>query len=124
MHLNRRLFLGLAALLGLTSRTGAAAPAPRILIMPDITAHEHGVTKTAQHNCWTIHHSWMMRWNLDTGQAQRAHVNSRAYRRWLIEHPPENGIPPHIQFGGAVVAGKGDPTFHARWERYARETFV
>lgn len=101
---------------------GPGRPRREFIIMPDIL-HCEVRTKTQHENCWTIHYVWMMRCEGFLENVEVAHVNSRLYRQWLETHPMENGIPPHIQFGGAVVSGEGDPEFHARWVRYAQATF-
>lgn len=92
------------------------------IIMPDITWCEVR-TKTQYENCWTIHYVWMIRFHGFFEDVEGAHVNSRRYRQWLDTHDMPDGVPPHIQFGGAVVAGERDPTFRARWVEYARRTF-
>jgi len=103
---------------------GEPRPRREVWIVPDI--HHFGTyTKTQHDNCWTVHHVWMSRiWGF-LERIEIAHVNSRTYRQWLELHPEsfDMGVPPHIQFGGAVVAGKGDPEFKARWAAYARRTF-
>lgn len=100
----------------------------RYLIMPDYF-RDNGRSKTQHDNTWTIHHQWMMRATPDNPfWGPMAHVNSRTYREWLEEggywqSPEEPGIPPHISFGGAVVAGRGDPMFKPRWVEYASREF-
>jgi hypothetical protein len=97
---------------------------PRCFIMPDISRAEIR-TKTVHDNCYTIHYSWMMRIWGAYESVEVTHVNTRLYRQWLETYRTEHGIPPHIQFGGAVEANpKGDPTFHQRWVEYARSTFA
>src|ERR1700741_5558785 len=92
------------------------------VIAPDIMCCEI-VTKTQHDNCYTLHYVWMSRIWGAFEKIEIAHVNSRTYRQWLDTYDMPNGIPPHIQFGGAVVAGARDPTFHARWVAYVRKTF-
>lgn len=95
----------------------------RPIIMPDIMRCELR-SKTQHDNCWTIHYVWMDRvWGF-FDRVEVAHVNSRAYRAWLDTYPMPDGIPPHISFGGAVVAGERDPEFYNRWKAYARRTFA
>lgn len=96
---------------------------PRICIIPDIIRSELS-TKTVHSNTYTIHHAWMIRWNTDSGSVERAHVNTKRYRRWIWKDILFRRIPPHIQFGGAVEAGKGDPEFFNRWEKFVRKTFA
>jgi len=97
-------------------------------LMPSLYFLE-GPIRTQRDNCWTLHYSWMMRAPADDPLCgQTVHVNTRTYREWLAEgdyfQPTDTaGIPPHISFGGAVVPGKGDPTFHQRWCDYARKEF-
>jgi hypothetical protein len=94
-----------------------------VFIVPDIRLVETQ-TRTRHDNTWTIHYVWMNRvWGF-FDKLEIAHVNSRLYRQWLETYEMKNGIPPHIQFGGAVVAGSGDPDFHTRWVAYAQEAFV
>lgn len=96
---------------------------PNIFIVPDIRMCETR-TRTQHDNCWTVHYVWMNRvWGFYE-KFEVAHVNSRRYRQWLETYEMKDGIPPHIQFGGAVVAGEGDPEFYNRWAAYARETFA
>ena len=67
----------------------------------------------------------MVRYTPDTERWEVAHVNSRRYRAWLESYDlnARGGVPPHIEFGGAVVSGAADPTFKDRWTVYALETF-
>lgn len=136
--MNRRSLLALAGVapaLALPA-PAVAGPAPlttdwksaRWIIMPDYFRGRS--TKTQHDNCWTIHHHFMIRTTPDNpfGYEGYAHSDSRTYRDWLAEggyweSDREQGIPPHIQFGGAVRAGSGDPTFHQRWVEYARREF-
>ena len=89
-----------------------------VSIFPDISNAER-CTKTIEENTYTIFYEVMSRWVIN-GNAitiERAHVDTDTYRSWLDwEGMPDNGIPPHISFGGAVVSGEGDPTFYSRWE--------
>lgn len=138
----RRAFgLALAAPLVAAAPVAVARPAPpvpreplttdwksaRYIIMPDYFRGER--SKTQHDNTWTIHHQWMMRATPDNPfWGPMAHVNSRTYREWLEEggywqSENEPGIPPHISFGGAVVAGRGDPDFKRRWVEYAAREF-
>lgn len=92
------------------------------VIMPDIR-YMGSRQKTQHENCWTIHHFHMNRvWGF-YDRFEYATVDSRRYRQWLETYPMPDGIPPHIQFGGAVVAGERDPEFLNRWKVYARKTF-
>lgn len=96
------------------------------VIMPDITMSECR-TRTQHDNCYTLHYVWMNRvWGF-FDRVERTHVNTRTYRQWLDIYPRDRmlyGISPHIQFGGAVISGPADSTFHARWVEYVRRTFV
>lgn len=96
---------------------------PKIVIMPDIGRCE-ARTKTAHDNTWTIHYSWMLRLDCESGEMRSAHVNSNTYWEWLREYEREGDIPPHIQFGGAIEAGEPDPGFYKRWVKYASATFI
>lgn len=92
------------------------------IIMPDIVGGETA-TRTQENNTWTYHYVWMVRMHTETGQIQRAHVNTRLYKSWLETYEMWDNIPPHIQFGGAVEAGESDPEFYNKWIKYAQETF-
>lgn len=104
------------------SSNGDPRPRRGVFIMPDIIRCEIR-NKTQHENCWTIHYVWMMRVHGEFERVEIAHVNSRVYRQWLDSYPMPDGIPPHIQFGGAVVSGAPDPTFKDRWASYARRVF-
>lgn len=105
-------------------------PERRIIILPDIIRIEDSESLYDHSNNWitTIYH-WM---NRVTGECmfspdarwECAHTSSRRYRQWLETYETKDNIPPHIQFGGAIKSGSGDPTFHSRWLAYARETFA
>lgn len=101
---------------------GDRRPRREWIIMPDIR-HCEIRTKTQHNNCWTIHYVWMNKFHGMFEDLQIAHVNSRRYRQWLDTYDMPDGIPPHIQFGGAVVSGTGDPKFHSRWVEYVQRTF-
>lgn len=92
------------------------------IILPDLCRADV-FNKTQHDNCWTIHYVWMMRVWGHFEKIERTHVNSRVYKRWLETYTPDHNIPPHIQFGGAIVAGEPDPEFYNRWVAYAQETF-
>lgn len=91
-----------------------AEPKPDWIIMPEFLFTERA-DRFAEENCWTILYRVMCRITPDWKGYQRTTVGTDTYRQWLRETPPENGIPPHIAFGGAVVAGERDPTFYDRW---------
>ena len=86
-------------------------------IFPDIRFCE-SQTQMVEENTKTIIYNWMNKWNVTKGTWETRKVGSPEYAQWMIDHPPEDGIPHHISFGGAVVAGASDPTFKDRW--YAR----
>lgn len=104
-------------------------PERRIRIVPSILRMEYSSRIRDYKNNWTtIVYYWMDRiegksifnptsWNT-------AHISTRLYKQWLETYSFKDGIPPHIQFGGAIESGKGDPTFYQRWKEYAKETFV
>lgn len=116
--MNRREVIKSAAALGAFAALplSASAAKPRALIMPDIRL-AHTARKFAEENCWTTVYTHMMRIDRDPKTISTARTDSDTYRRWLAEFPPANGIPPHIAFSGAVVAGSGDPAFKRRWEQ-------
>lgn len=135
MKLDRRSALGLvvaAPLLGVAAPAFASVPPRgegyRYMIMPDILRVE-AQSKTQHDNCWTIHYQWMCRGTEQSGwllPEAIAHVDSRMYHQWLREgdyFTTDARIPPHIQFGGAVVSGERDPTFHQRWADFAADKF-
>jgi len=76
-----------------------------------------------ENNWWTICHVHMVRFRGFFEDMQFSTIYHRRYRNWLETYHMKDGIPPHIQFGGAIVAGEGDPTFHQRWVEFAREHF-
>jgi hypothetical protein len=49
-----------------------------------------------------------------------ARIDTDVYLSWVAEIGKRDGVWPHIEFGGAQIAGKGDRTFKARWVEYAR----
>ena len=130
--MNRRSFFALVAALVAApavaqARKVGTRESYRYIISPDVM-NLQSQTVTHHQNWRTIHHNWMMRMEREfgLGRIEIAHVNSRRYREWLAEGDyflEDEGIPPHIQFGGAIKAGSGDPTFRERWKAYARQEF-
>ena len=92
--------------------------------MPDITRAEvvHRI-RDHQNNWWTLCYVHMMRFRGHFEDMQLATIYHRGYKNWLETYEMKDNIPPHIAFGGAVVAGEGDPTFYPRWQEYARLHF-
>ena len=111
-------------------RRRRGGPERRTIILPNLFRAESATKIRDLENNWiTIIYQWMDR---VTGESvfdlaatwECAHISTRRYRQWLETYQHENGIPPHIGFGGAIMSGEGDPTFYPRWQAYARETFV
>lgn len=99
----------------------------RWIIVPDICRGECADRIPDHKNNWyTIVYRWMVRIDRESGAiAGITHTSTRTYRQWLETYHTDTGIPPHIGFGGAIVAVPGgDRTFKPRWEDYARATFV
>lgn len=96
--------------------------ARKVIVYPSFMREES--RRFAEENCWTYIHTMMERWDVSAGTIEFARVDSDRYREWMKEELPENGIPPHIVFGGAVVAGNGDPTFHPRWVERTRQKLI
>ena len=94
-------------------------PARKIHIFPDVMYCERQ-TVFEEENTKTIIYTIMNRWDFDNQSLYIASVGTDRYEEWLKEMPPKNGIPPHIQFGGAIVSGESDPTFYHRWEARTR----
>lgn len=117
--MHRREFLaGTAAVLASATIPLPVAAAPTYgHILPDIMRCG-SVVRTARENTYTLYYWHMMRWDLRAQRMEFARSDSPAYRAWLASDPyyAAQDVPPHIQFGGAVVAGKGDPHFHSRWK--------
>lgn len=118
--MNRREMLaGIAcSMAAATLPNGANAAGARSIIVPDIMRCGM-VERTVAENTVTLRYAHMMRWDVDTGAVALARSDSEIYRGWLARDPYYAAlpIPPHIRFGGAVVAIKGgDPTFKAKWE--------
>lgn len=127
MKTTRREALVLAAVPLIPAPAMAAPVAPtRYVIMPTVDRIERQ-SKTRHDNCWTIHYVWMTRGTVENPFfGETTHVNHRRYAEWLAEGGFDleaPGIPPHIQFGGAVVAGERDPMFYSRWAEYAAREF-
>ncbi len=106
-------------------------PERRVVILPDITRIEGATHLRDYENNWiTIVYEWMNRVTTSdsilspNSRWETAHTSMRRYRQWLEIYEAKDGLPPHIQFGGAIEAGEGDPTFYSRWQAYAREMFV
>lgn len=95
----------------------AATPASKLIFLPDWRSQ---VFQYIEENTITNLYNRMEVWDFPNTQLRIVRVDSPEYLDLIAKHPPENGIPPHITFGGAVVAGKGDPTFHPRWEDRTR----
>ena len=97
----------------------------RWIILPDICRLDATDTVFDRNNNWkTDIYRYMSKFDTETKTfIDLAHTSTRKYRQWLETYQTEDGIPPHISFGGAIVAGKGDPTFHSRWKEYALATF-
>lgn len=122
--MDRRTFIGVSTAAAVTPIPTLAKTERPYFMLPDLVRDV--TTKTLHENCYTIHHTWMMRWWKD-GRMESAHVNTKRYREWLADlarYEPD-ALPPHIQFGGAQISNPaGDPTFHARWVAFAKATFV
>ncbi len=119
---------------GVAATLAAAAMAPAALavaatdefetdfIMPDIRFPDAS-ERTVNDNTITIHYRYMTRWRRRHGEGdirvECAEVGSARYATWLAERTDGRPYPPHVQFGGAVVPGKGDPEFYPRWVAYA-----
>lgn len=119
-----------AAVFPVGSVLAATAPEPAIkyLIIPDIMRIQRQTEVVDEVNNWrTIVYEVMDRWTIEDGKFKTlevALVGSDRYADWLLESPPANGIPPHIGFGGCIVASKvGDPTFKSRWDDAARRDY-
>ena len=101
----------------------------RVIILPDIIRIEQATDVFDHQNNWkTTVYQWMDRIIGDsvfdpTATWQCAHITTRTYRQWLETYDTENGLPPHISFGGCIVAGEADLTFYPRWLEYAKATF-
>lgn len=117
----RTVIAGIAATAAAATLPLPAKAGSRWIVMPDILYAETAI-KTVRENTITIRYVHMMRWDLKAGKMQFARSDSRRYREWLREDDSfeRYGHLPHIGFGGAVVAGKGDPEFYPRWLAYAR----
>lgn len=111
-------------------RKRRGGPERRVIILPDIVRIEQQTKIYDRENNWiTIVYQWMDR---VIGESlfdpastwECTHTSTRRYRQWLETYEMKDGIAPHIQFGGAIEAGTGDPTFHPRWVKYAQETFA
>jgi hypothetical protein len=103
-------------------------PGRGVIITPDILLMHQSQKITDINNNWiTIVHNWMNRIQgslFDTDcKIEIAHSHSRRYHQWLETYEMTDGIPPHIQYGGCIESGKGDPTFLPRWTQWAKETF-
>lgn len=120
-------------------KRGKGDPGKRVIIIPDIIQLKRNNTheiKDGKNNWITLIHHWMNRVTtvgegsmLDPATDQTwegAHSSSRTYRQWLETYDlsEQEGIPPHIQFCGAIKAGAADPTFYPRWKEWAKEYFV
>jgi hypothetical protein len=98
-------------------------PERRWIVLPDISRC-HVTTRTVHDGVYTIHYVWMARWDLDRGDYEIAHVNTRKYRQWLDTFETDDKVPPHIQFGGAVTADPENPQdIYTPWVEHARRTF-
>jgi hypothetical protein len=100
-------------------------PDRKRIILPDIARADIS-SKTLHEGVWTIHWVWMARWDMSSGHYEVAHVNTRRYRQWLDEDydQPSNGIPPHIQFGGARIPTPDQPKdIYTPWVAYAKKAF-
>lgn len=122
----REFVVGAGAVAAATALPIAARAEPitreavKYIIMPDIRYMETA-ERTARDNIWTIRYKYMNRWRCVDGritEIEIAQVGSERYAQWLAESPACEPLP-HIQFGGAVVAGEGDPAFYLRWRDYA-----
>lgn len=104
-------------------------PERRVIILPCLLRIEQRTKLLDSANNWqTIVYQWMTRivgeslWDPEA-KWELTHTSTRRYRSWLETYEWKDGIPPHIQFGGAIEAGQGDPTFYDRWKAYAKEMF-
>jgi hypothetical protein len=97
----------------------------RWIIMPDIRlagcSHQFHST---ENNWITVCYTHMIRFRGVFEDLEMSTIYHRRYRNWLETYECPDGIPPHIAFGGAIVAGEADPTFKPRWNEYARLHFV
>lgn len=110
-------------------RKRRGGPNRRVLILPDLLRIEQQTTiLDREHNWQTTIYQWMVRvtgenfWDPEA-KWELAHTSMRRYRNWLETYEMVDGIPPHIQFCGAIEAGERDETFYPRWREYAKELF-
>lgn len=138
-HLTRRnVMIGAGAALvasALPALPAIAAPAVveetkrKVFFMPSI----HWITMQTKIldydiNNQTIVYHVMERWENVEGQKypsiEQRLVTSDRYKEWLVENPPEDGIPYHIENGRVITAipGGRDPVIsEAVWSKRTRE---
>ncbi|QIG72638.1 hypothetical protein EVB97_080 [Rhizobium phage RHph_Y65] len=135
MELSRRnLIVGSAAVLAMSAVPVVATEIVERKISPDLIVPD--VMKLSisrdeyrfanyEMNTWTYVYDWMERWFLDENgkiiSIQSVHRirDKEIYDRWVYETGRWN-IPPHIVFGGAIVAGEGDFLFYQKWEDHTK----
>lgn len=116
--MDRRSFIVAGAALGISAPSPAAkTPAPKFkYVFPCIRDAQYSWdNRFAEENCYTAVDRYMTAITED-GRWFNLKVDSDAYRAWVAENVAPGEIPPHINFGGAVVSGKGDNTFYLRWK--------
>jgi hypothetical protein len=85
------------------------------IILPDLRfAHVCHKMGSVENNWWTIFHVHRVRFRGAFEDFQCSTIYHRRYRNWLETYHRQDGIPPHIQFGGAIESGESDPTFYPR----------
>jgi len=99
------------------TETGKVFFVPNFKYDPDMTfVEENTITIQYSHMKMFVTHTRTVNdkpyagWDIKTLK-----VGTPEYEAALKEHH-HDPIPPHIQFGGAVVSGIGDPNFRSNWE--------
>lgn len=104
-------------------------PERRVVILPAISFITcQKLIKDFENNWQTVVYEYVDR---ITGESifdpnvivETAYSHSRQYRQWLETYELKEGIPPHVQFGGAIESGQPDPTFYPRWRDWASKYF-
>jgi len=96
----------------------------RVILPCLMRAHLTLVVPDRRFNWVTIVYHYMTRWDFDEGIVETAIVPTRRYRNWLQTYETDDGVPPHVAFGGKIEPSDPDPTMFERWQRYAKEQFV
>ncbi|AGR47902.2 hypothetical protein PHIM7_203 [Sinorhizobium phage phiM7] len=119
MSLTRRnVLIGTGALVA-TSAIPAIAALPKPSSEPILfPCWGSPVFSFVEENTITTLYTRMSMWNFADQKFRILPIESVLYQDLIAIYPRDN--PPHIHFGGAVVAGKGDPTFYPRWEERTR----